>query len=286
MEHSARFGEVRSILARPASQETFEALCACLGDGPIDEGILTYAGDLLDRWPDDIARALPASFDLKADVRALCNTLRLQATPQQREAFVLELHEGATLARLQTLNMSGADVGFLDQLLATQGLPNLQTLLLRLCSLSVSGQPIVFDARWPCLRTVNLESSPLSAPVLDAMGQSGLLDHVEHLNLGECDLEEDLVLQLLSVLPQEARLKSLDLSRNVLTVDDLHDIMRHPAMSTLTSLELRDNSFDPEECQLLLMGGKPEDWTLPDPLFRQVLWAFEASFFAYEDEWE
>lgn len=64
------FGDVRSILAEPASREIFSALLRRVGHGALEPAILEYVHGHLKVWPGSIERHMPSSVEwLNSDAR-------------------------------------------------------------------------------------------------------------------------------------------------------------------------------------------------------------------------
>ena len=53
------FGELRSVLARPPSEEVFVEVCALVEARDLPDEVLVYLADHLNRWPETITRRMP-----------------------------------------------------------------------------------------------------------------------------------------------------------------------------------------------------------------------------------
>lgn len=70
-------GELRAILARGASSETFEELCACYPEGEMPDEVVTYLLGHLRRWPDEVRRRVPTGWMRQVEEGKACRAVRL-----------------------------------------------------------------------------------------------------------------------------------------------------------------------------------------------------------------
>ena len=119
LTQDALFGELRSLLQRPASTQTWDALCEHLYLWPheaLGAVALPYALDIVTRWPDEVGRPAPDHWALQLlsgeDVApmALANRLRLDDAALTPDALTALL-ASSRLTNLTQLNLSSGGLG-------------------------------------------------------------------------------------------------------------------------------------------------------------------------------
>jgi hypothetical protein len=195
MTHDALFGELRSILQNPASQETWVALCEHLdlwSPEALEDIALPYALDIVGRWPAELEREVP----------------------QRWAAKLLEGQAVAQLAAANKLYLNGdrRSAAQLTASLATPHLSGLTRLAVRWAEEAAAGAMAVASA--PHL--TNLTHLELSYCTLGASGAAALasaphLSGLTHLSLSNSPLQDDGVAAL-AASPHLSNLASLNLS--------------------------------------------------------------------------
>lgn len=121
-------GECRSLLAQPASEEVFEALCEVVGATERDEDdpLLMYLDEQLKRWPKGIKRAIPdhwLGFEAYSiyplEAMRLCDTIVIDAQANDFDegelALVFKAAARAQVSALEFMTNEDVDIG-LDEL--------------------------------------------------------------------------------------------------------------------------------------------------------------------------
>lgn len=279
----AFFDDLRSILQRPASVETWCALCEHLDlwDRDVLEQVaLPYALNIVTRWSAELERVAPERWvDVSAESidpsLALANTLKLRPCLEAPdEAFTHALLCSPHLAQLRALSLCGA---LLDDaiaaLAASSHLVNLIYLDLSYNDIGAAGAAAL--AASPSL--ANLEELDLSDNAIGDAGAAALaasphLNKLTSLWLRHCGITDAGVVAL-AASPYFSQLRQLDMDHNKLNdagaialaawprTAKLTDLSIHhcniggsgvaalsasPHLAGLRSLDLRDNPITPD----------------------------------------
>jgi Ran GTPase-activating protein (RanGAP) involved in mRNA processing and transport len=197
MNQESLFGELRSILQRPASQETWAALCQLLQgalwpDEALEAVAVPYALDIVSRWPESIERAAPDAWARQlmsgqgGAQLALANKLHLWRGPTPTLDELALLLGSPAIGGLRRLNLSasvashGADA---LALLDTPHLAGLERLELDTASVDGAGAAALAAVRLPALRWLNLAHNALDDDALALLLRAPLCAELRALEL-------------------------------------------------------------------------------------------------------
>jgi hypothetical protein len=196
MHHDALFGQLRSILQRPASRETWVELCDQLDLWPSDKleqlG-LPYALDIVTRWPADVARKAPHRWVNRLvagrDVALLCLTtsLELYTYHGSREQHAAALAASPHLQNLITLDLAHNTIGEAGAaaLAASPHLSNLSHLNLPNNQIGPAGAAaLAASPHLQNLSALNLYSNTIRDAGVASLAASPYLRGLISLNLG------------------------------------------------------------------------------------------------------
>jgi Leucine-rich repeat (LRR) protein len=246
MTQETLFGELRSILQRPASVETWEALCQSLELWPSDEleqVALPYTLGILHRWPGEVARVAPLSW---VDTRqppqtlALANRIGIDGVAWRAGAraalFQTPLLRGMTSIKLARVKLTPRE---LRMLVSAQPLPALTALDVSFNDLGLSGgRALSAKTQMPSLISLDLSGCEIGFRGLEAMINASVVSNLTSLSLSQCALDNYAILALTYVMSR-ARLTHLDLSRNNWSDSyGMRFLLDIPHLSSLTSLNL------------------------------------------------
>lgn len=225
-------GECRSLLAQPASEEVFEALCDVVGltERDEDDPLLMYLEEQLKRWPQTIRRPTPERWlDFEAysiypiEAIRLCDTIVLDAEGSSFDegelARVFKAAARAQVSALELIAHEDVDIG-LDELY--------------LESLAAVTEP------W-ALRRLEVRYGNLYDSV-KWLGAASCLSSLERLDLRYNQLGDDELLSLMSA-PFIGSLQALYLQGNRISARGAVALAETAELSSLRRLDLRDNAI-------------------------------------------
>jgi hypothetical protein len=241
---NALFGELRSILQRPPSEEVWRELCDNVNKWPyvdVEHVILPYASGLLDAWPDRLREAPRTWLD---DLRILfCRRLAYTHARDDLDR-VCELIRSGQLRAITELDLSHGDYdGFVLQIADDSRLDALTWLELAFCDLGERGMlalaasPILRQLRYLGLfqGSVGADASP---EAYTTFVTSANLAQMEHLDLGGHEGFVDEAASALFRSPHLGQLTTLDLSFTSISDGSIEALLTSPLLSQLTSLDL------------------------------------------------
>lgn len=229
---SQEIGECRSLLAQPASEWVFEALCEVVGVTQRDEDdpLLMYLDEQLKRWPQTIRRPIPESWlDFEAysiypiDAIRLCDTLVIDAEGccfgEEELARMFKAAARAQVRALEFTTHEDVDIG-LDELY--------------LKSLAAVTEP------W-ALRRLEVRYGNLYDSV-KWLGAASCLSGLELLDLRYNQLGDDELISLMSA-PFIGSLQVLYLQGNHISARGAAALAETAELNSLRWLDLRDNAI-------------------------------------------
>ena len=248
-----RFGDIRSILQGPPTEEGWQQLCALVGsweDEAIAEVLLPYAQEHLRRWPDALrvapkrwvgrARAgqkLSAAWALVRHVDLSRMGLWDEDLRRLARAGVLR-HARQLQLRFNWIGARGAEL-----LARTTELDELELLDLSDNTLEDEGGVALARATsLPRLTNLSLGSNRLGVASLTALGEAAFTPQLRALTLRNNHLS-DAHMRALASAPLVA-LEHLNMSNNLLGDQGVHALFgRHHALHGLRELELYRNDI-------------------------------------------
>lgn len=234
MGSTERFGDLRGMLHREPSFESFWALCRQFAASwSVDDahacGAVHYACHYLERWPDAFRRVPDWEID--------------RLLSEGRTAVPMELF------RVLDLGLHEIDAGQLETILPALHPGGLRTLDLSGCRLGPGG-PRVLAARGAALleqlEGLDLSRSGALGPNLGALSGKDL-GRLRQLGLDGCFLQDD---HLEALAPLEG-LEALRLGENHLSDEGVRWLVRWPGLARLRTLTLRGNPLTSASAALL-----------------------------------
>ncbi len=256
------FGELRSLLAQPPSEQVFDQITDVLGveERADDDPVLSYLEGHLRRWPTDLIRRVPEDWLIfithdiwPMPAMRLCNALRVDDFDEDDfERFLPKL------PHLQTLEVQ--DTSLSSETLADfiPALPDLLTLRVTHCHLHAE-HVVALSPGFPRLRVLDLRYTHLREGVLTYLKEDSELFvglRVLHLQGNHLDASD---LEALTSFDLRA-LRHLDLRH---TYGSLESLANCPSLSGLEWLDI--DVMHPSRAQCL---GESEHL----PLHIRKLW--------------
>jgi hypothetical protein len=284
MHEDELFGELRSILQRPASTSTWSALCEHLDRWPLDtleKVAVPYAASHLERWPQEIARGAsgrwlgelmrgsplpqlgatralsivaPSSYQEQLrytlDNKAMRHLTDLTIVAHALSVKGVKSWSNAPLlATLERLTLVTTGLG--KPLVPSKLLAHLTGLELNLAARPTPDQlrelAIVPGDRMRALRVI---SAALEPQQLGALLDAPLFARLDQLDLTLDRVPQDLC-TVLSRAPQLAALRTLSLAIHD-PITDLDALLSRPALAGLERLTIRASRLAPEALRPLI----------------------------------
>jgi hypothetical protein len=284
------FGDLRSLLHRPAPPAGWDELCALLDALPAHEHepALRYIEAHL-RLPDPALRLVPEPHiiaflrDQPHPIHALSSAMILRSPTR---ATLLALATSAQLARLTHLSLhdipftgDDSDADLFPALLArthlrclaiedsplrtdvaraiaqADTLDALESLTLRGVHLGAEAARALARAQLPALRALSFGRNPLGRGGVSALLGWSALELVERLELGSLGLEDNAVARL--VATPLTHLQNLDLDDNLLGNTGLARLLTAPWSGQLKALRLTSCRLGPEAIRALTAVDLP-----------------------------
>jgi hypothetical protein len=229
MTQDARFGELRSILQRPAAKETWGALCQNLNLWDLESlehVALPYVLDLVTRWPTKVTRSAPKPWIQRAlggeDVAQLAaaNVL-VWASRNLSHVELLALTTSPRLANLTCLDLSWNQLG------------------------DAGAAALATSQHLTRLTLLDLSWSQIGDDGATALAESPHLTRLTVLKLPENQLGDEGAAAL-AASPHLATLNHLDLSKNNIGDAGASALAASPYLSKFTDLLLYDNDIGPD----------------------------------------
>lgn len=227
-KNTTTFGQVRSLLQQPPSDEAWSNLVRALRHWPreniqqLDNELIRYCQSYVATWPDALQRGFPPgtfSPPRKAGGKKLSPAGRLELAIDQD-------HPVFTLINALDLTSIGANVESLLVLIRRGIAEQIRHLVLSQCQ--------------------------VNEDMLAALSQAPEFSNLVTLDLSKNDLTNDHLEVLLSG-SAFSKLEVLNLSENKLTTGTLSMIDRVESLSSLRQLYVRSNSLHPKESVLSKM---------------------------------
>jgi len=253
------FGEFRSVLAKPASIETFDALCELVGhSGQLTPQVAEYAVDHLERWPEHITRApLEPWVDALMDgasvpALVLCDTLRLvnwwHRDEDERWEYDPDSEEPIIEPRLHDERLA--------ELLGTEYVRGLRVLDLGQNMLTTKSARAIAECEHLIgLRVLNLRDNALGDEGARAIARSPFMANLTTLNLHTTKMTWEGA-EAIASSAHLTKLRHLDLRYNRIGERGAMAIAHSPSMAGLRTLALYHDDVGPEGAQAL--GGSDQ----------------------------
>jgi hypothetical protein len=246
------FGELRSILQRPASALTWGALCKQLEGRPwdvdmLEQVALPYAVDIVRRWPDEVERAASSGWvrmdaETISPLLALANSLTLHQLAtrglelRMSDAFASRLFSSPSVAGLTSLQVFGALSDAVITALTSSSPMRLSSLRLALYALhDADVAALVASANMSALTALSLDESRLTDASAAAIAASPHLSALTSLNMMLNELTDEGATAL-AASPYLIGLTTLRLNYNFISAKGAHVLSR--ALPRLTSFDL------------------------------------------------
>ena len=206
MSDEHRFGDLRSLMQEAPSESVWTRLVALLDAWPretLESEALPYVCEHLRRWPEELERRVPDSWESEAfgtgssPCMLACATLWL-AHDQLEERHMGRLLRCPHTRNLRTINLEGVAYGVsvenMSLLAHSLNLDALKTLSLEMAlehgERGMEALSILASARGlPGLRRLSLMATDLPAEALRVLRSGGLLERLTHLDLAYNNFE-------------------------------------------------------------------------------------------------
>jgi hypothetical protein len=248
MHQDALFGELRSIMQRPASEETWSALCDHLDLWAPDASAAIaepYASDIIARWPSYLSLDAPPRWAERAAREGRAGPLWAWVSSVAAHgaisctALACALRDATHARRLRQLILGGEplDEEGLAALCGAQHLASVEWLSLFHCALGERGARMLAGS--PMVRgiySLNLFGCALGEAEVRALGSASWSARLGLLSLGKCGLDAAAVRHIAPLCGP--RLHALDLNQNWFGDEGAMWLSDMPTLTSLRSLHL------------------------------------------------